>query len=258
MMCNEKCTCGFRLFHLNASMTEGGAMNSVTGVPPGRGRRKANTKEDTMAAYLGNSTNRGALPDELRNDEVELGFAEDADLKVRMPSQHIRHIVRATWFQNTPARSSPPQVVQLLSRTTGSPLESRDAWSMVMRQLNEKVKKTGTLFKDTAAEGAKHFSRRAFTALSPAMQDAHSWTCDVCPDSERARTVFGTAVLKDNARGAARADPPLRVPYALVPSVGRTRSRAGDYARRRTLCILRVTLSIMKSPRATQLCKSPL
>ena len=154
----------------------------------------------------------------------------------------------------------PPQVVQLLSRTTGEQLERRRAWAMVMRQLNEKVKKTGTLFKDTAAEGAKHFSRHAFTALSPEAQDAHSWTCDVCPKSERARRVFGTAVLKDSARGAARADPPLRVPYALVPSVavGRTRSRASDYARRRTLCILRVTLSIIKSPRATQLCKSPL
>lgn len=101
VMCDGKCNCAFRLFHLNASMSEGGAVNSVTGVPLGSGKRKANTQEDTMAAYLGNSTNRGALPDELRNDEVELGFAKDADLKVQMPSQHIRHIVRATWFQDT-------------------------------------------------------------------------------------------------------------------------------------------------------------
>ena len=110
----------------------------------------------------------------------------------------------------------------------------------------------GSLFNGhTAAEGAKHFSRSAFTALSPEAQDAHSWTCDACPKSERARRIFGTAVLKDNARGAARADPPLRICYALVPSVGRTRSRASECSssRLRTLSILQGTLSILKSPR---------
>ena len=95
----DKCTCAFRLYHMHASMSEGGAMNSCTGAPLGRGKPKANTQQDTMAAYLGISTNRGALPAELQNDEVELGFAEDADLKVQMPSQHIPHIMRATWFQ---------------------------------------------------------------------------------------------------------------------------------------------------------------
>ena len=129
----------------------------------------------------------------------------------------------------------------------------RQAWAMIMRQLNAKVGKTGTLFKDAAAEGAKHFSRHAFTALSPEAQDAHSWTCDVCPKSERARRVFGTAVLKENARGAARADPPLPVSDAPVWAVP---CRA--VPRLRTLYILRVTLCIIKSLRATQLCKTHL
>jgi len=115
------------------------------------------------------------------------------------------------------------QVVQRLSHTSGTKLEIRLAWAGIMRQLNSKVAKTGTLFnpkvKGAAAEVAKHYSWKAFTALTPAAQDEHSWTCSACAQSERARALFGTAVLNGNARGAARADPPLRVSHAPLSSV---------------------------------------
>lgn len=87
------CTCAFRLFHFNAAMSKGGASASCTGVPLGKAKRVANDQPDTVAAYLGSSTNRAALPSELQNDE-ELGFSEDVDLQVRMPSQPAAHVSR--------------------------------------------------------------------------------------------------------------------------------------------------------------------
>ena len=85
------------------------------------------------------------------------------------------------------------------------------AWKAVMRQLNDKVAKTGTLFllkrKGAAEEAAQRFSFKAYSQLTPVEQARHSWTCTACPQSQAAQKVFGTAVLCGNQSGAPRGLP---------------------------------------------------
>ena len=72
------------------------------------------------------------------------------------------------------------------------------AWKAVMRQLNDKVAKTGTLFlkrKGAAEQAAQRFSFKAYSQLTPVEQARHSWACTACPQSQAAQKVFGTAVL---------------------------------------------------------------
>ena len=93
----------------------------------------------------------------------------------------------------------PSQVVQQLRGVDCSGTEKSAAWMAVMRQLNDKVKKTGTLFaskkKGAAAEAAQLFSFKAYKALTPAQQAAHDWSCTACADSVAAQKIFGSAVL---------------------------------------------------------------
>ena len=72
------------------------------------------------------------------------------------------------------------------------------AWKAVMRQLNDKAAKTGTIFlkrKGAAEDAAQRFSFKAYSQLTPVEQARHSWTCTACPQSQAAQKVFGTAVL---------------------------------------------------------------
>ena len=76
--------CGFRLYGLHSAMLAGGALDSCIGAPLGSKRRASLDKDATMAAYLGSSLDRTALPSELQeDDDFLLGFSEDIDIQVR-------------------------------------------------------------------------------------------------------------------------------------------------------------------------------
>ena len=82
-----------------------------------------------------------------------------------------------------------------------------------MRAFNEKVKKTGTLFAGgrkgpvAGVEAAEFFSLRAYNALPANAREQHGWRCTSCPQNERARKLFGSAVLTGNCPGAVLAGP---------------------------------------------------
>ena len=82
-----------------------------------------------------------------------------------------------------------------------------------MRAFNEKVKKTGTLFAGgrkgpvAGVEAAEFFSLRAYNPLPANAREQHGWRCTSCPQNERARKLFGSAVLTGNCPGAVLAGP---------------------------------------------------
>jgi len=115
------------------------------------------------------------------------------------------------------------QVVQHLRGVECSGAEKSAAWKAVMRQLNEKVAATGTLFsgkKGAGAEAARLYSFKAYSALSPAEQAEHSWSCSACAQSMTAQKIFGSAVLREYASGAPRGDGPRRAACCVSVSPG--------------------------------------
>ena len=71
-------TCGFRLYHVAASLKEGGAAASCRGEPRGSAKAADLIKDNVLSAYLGASA-----PAEQENDAEPRGFAGDSDLQAR-------------------------------------------------------------------------------------------------------------------------------------------------------------------------------
>ena len=85
-MAVPRCSCAFRLYHFNASLTDGGAASSCRGESLGRKKRAELDKADVMAGYLGSAVDRAQLPAEMQSDELSVtGFEEDARLQVGSP-----------------------------------------------------------------------------------------------------------------------------------------------------------------------------
>ena len=101
-------------------------------------------------------------------------------------------------------------MVQQLRGVDCSGTDKSAAWKTVMRQLNDKVAKTGSLFsgkKGAGAEAARLYSFKAYSALSPAEQGEHSWSCSACAQSLTAQKIFGSAVLSQYVSGEPRHEP---------------------------------------------------